>query len=151
MTGSDIGQPFWILIWIHYYLSNGIGLDWHLNNSFWVQNIPNVATNNINIWFFTVEYLGCQLDSKWNSEALASNVLRKINAKLKFVYQKSIHLIPAFRRLLCNVLIQPHLCMFFMASPFGEKFKDQTSKNSKQIYLFLPKFTSEISYRYIAY
>ena len=25
--GRDIGQPFWILIWIHYYLLNGIGLD----------------------------------------------------------------------------------------------------------------------------
>ena len=31
----------------------GIGLDWHLNNSFWIQNISNVATSNINIWFLT--------------------------------------------------------------------------------------------------
>ena len=86
-----------------------------------------------------------------NQMTLPSSVLRKINAKLKFLYQKSIYLIPVFRRLLCNALIQPHLCMFFMASSFKEKFKDQTSKNSKQIYLFLPKFTFEISYRSIAY
>ena len=26
---------------------------WHLNNSFWIQNIPNVVTNNINISFLT--------------------------------------------------------------------------------------------------
>ena len=56
----------------------------------------------------TVEYLGCQLDSKLSGEALASKVLRKINAKLKSLYRQSICLIPAFRRLLCNTLIQAH-------------------------------------------
>ena len=33
----------------------------------------------------TVEYLGCQLDSKLSGEAMASKVLKKINAKLKFL------------------------------------------------------------------
>ena len=33
----------------------------------------------------TVEYLGYQLDSKLRGEELASKVLRKINAKLKFI------------------------------------------------------------------
>ena len=33
---------------------------------------------------------------------------------------------------------------------FNEKFKTQTSKKSKQINSFLPKFTSEISYGSIA-
>ena len=56
----------------------------------------------------TVEYLGCQLDSKLRGEALASKVLRKINVKLKFLYRKSTYLTPAFRRLLGNALIQPH-------------------------------------------
>ena len=56
----------------------------------------------------TVEYLGCQLDSKLSGELLTSKVLRKINAKLKFLYRESIYLIPALRRLLCNVLIQAH-------------------------------------------
>ena len=83
--------------------------------------------------------------------ALASSVRRKIKAKLKFLYQKSIQLISAFRRLLCNAVIQPHLCMIFMASSFKEKFQDQTSKNSKQIYLFLPKFPVETLYRSITY
>ena len=57
----------------------------------------------------TVEHLGCQLDSKLSDEALASKVLRKINAKLKLLYRESIYLIiPTFRRLLCNALIQAH-------------------------------------------
>ena len=35
-----------------------------------------------------VEYLGCQLDSKLSQEAMASKVLKKINAKLKFLYHQ---------------------------------------------------------------
>ena len=56
----------------------------------------------------TIEYLGCQLDSKLSGEAMDSKVLKKINAKLKFLYRQSRYLTPAFRRLLCNALIQPH-------------------------------------------
>ena len=57
----------------------------------------------------TVEYLGCQLDSKLSGEAMASKILKKkINAKLKFLYRQSGYLTPAYRRLLCNALIQPH-------------------------------------------
>ena len=52
--------------------------------------------------------LGCQLGSKLSGDGLASKVLRKINVKLKFLNRKSIYLIPAFRRLLCNALTQPH-------------------------------------------
>ena len=55
-----------------------------------------------------VEYLGCQLDSKLSGKAMASKVLKKINAKLKFLYRQSRFLTPAYRRLLCNALIQPH-------------------------------------------
>ena len=39
---------------------------------------------------------------------MASKVLKKINAKLKFLYRQSRYLTPAYRRLLCNALIQPH-------------------------------------------
>ena len=56
----------------------------------------------------TVEYLGCQLDSKLSGEAMASKVLKKINAKLKFLYRQNRYLTPAYRRLLCNALVQPH-------------------------------------------
>ena len=38
---------------------------------------------------------------------MASKFLKKINAKLKFLYCQSKYLSPAYWRLLCNVLIQP--------------------------------------------
>ena len=88
----------------------------------------------------TVEYLVCQLDSKLSGESMASKVLKKINAKLKFLYRQSRYLTPAYKRL---------LWMFLMVSVFKEKFKIQSSKSSKQMYLFLPKFISEISYQSI--
>ena len=43
-----------------------------------------------------------------SGEAMAFNVVYKINNKLKFLHCKNIFLMPALRRLLCNVLIQPH-------------------------------------------
>ena len=36
------------------------GWDWHLNNFFWIQNMLNVTTNNINIWFLTHNALSDQ-------------------------------------------------------------------------------------------
>ena len=56
----------------------------------------------------TAEYLGCQLDSKLRREAMASKVLKKINAKLKFLYRQRKYLTLVYRRPLCNALIQPH-------------------------------------------
>ena len=99
----------------------------------------------------TVEYLSCQHDSKLSGEALASNFLRQINAKLNFLYRKSIYLIPAFKRLMqCANSATFRLQMFFLVSSFKEKFKNQTSKSSKQIYSISPRFTFEILYRSIS-
>ena len=39
---------------------------------------------------------------------MTRKVLKKINAKLKFLYSQSRYLTPAYRRLLFNALIQPH-------------------------------------------
>ena len=39
---------------------------------------------------------------------MAPKVLKKINANLKFLYHQSRYLTPAYRRLLCDALIQPH-------------------------------------------
>ena len=81
----------------------------------------------------TVEYLGCQLDSKISGEGLASNVLKKIYAKPKSLFQKSIHLIPAFRTLLGNAVIQSHSdCACFSWFPLLEqnlKIKLQKAQN----------------------
>ena len=56
-----------------------------------------------------VEYLGCQLGYKLSGEAMASKVLKKINSKLKFLHRQSRYLTPAYKRLLRNALMQPHL------------------------------------------
>ena len=91
----------------------------------------------------TVEYFGCQLDSKLSGEAMASKVLKQVNAKLKFLYHQSRYLTPAYLRPLCNALIQPHF--HYRYSSWFPLLK----KNLK-MYSLLSKFTSEISYRSIA-
>ena len=47
----------------------------------------------------TVEYLGYQLVSKLRGEPMASKILKKINAKLKFLHHQSKFLILTYRRL----------------------------------------------------
>ena len=55
-----------------------------------------------------VKHLGCLLDETMSGEAMALNVVNKINNKLKFLYRKNSFLTPALRRLVCNAFIQPH-------------------------------------------
>ena len=55
-----------------------------------------------------IKYLGCLLDETMSREAIALNVVNKINKELKFLYHKNSFLMPALRHLLCNALIQPH-------------------------------------------
>ena len=55
-----------------------------------------------------VTYLGCILDEDMSGESMATSVLGKINAKLRFLYRKNKFLNTPLRRLLCNALIQPH-------------------------------------------
>ena len=55
-----------------------------------------------------VKYLGCLMDKTMSGEAMALNIIHKINKKLKFLYRKNDFLTPALRRLLINALIQPH-------------------------------------------
>ena len=55
-----------------------------------------------------VKYLGCLLRETMSGEAMALNVVNKINNRLKFLYRKNSSLTPALRRLLCNALMQPH-------------------------------------------
>ena len=47
-----LGQPFWIMLCICYYIFNKIILDLDLDNSYWIRKTPNFATNNINILCF---------------------------------------------------------------------------------------------------
>ena len=69
----------------------------------------NINHGNINIKQHSkVTYLGCILDEDLSGESMATKVLGKINAKLRFLYRKNKFLTPSLRRLLCNALIQPH-------------------------------------------
>ena len=55
-----------------------------------------------------VTYLECLLDETMSGEPMALKVVNKINGILKFLYRANKFLTPELRRMLCNVLIQPH-------------------------------------------
>ena len=57
---------------------------------------------------YKVVYFGCHLVSKFGGDVLAPRILRILNAKLQFLKRKSRYLTPAFKRLLCNALLQPN-------------------------------------------
>ena len=46
------------------------------------------------------------MDETMSGEAMALNVIYKINKKLKFLYRNNVFLTPKLRCLLCNALIQ---------------------------------------------
>ena len=55
-----------------------------------------------------VTYLGCILDDNLSGKSTATKILGLVNGRLKFLCQKQRFLAYALRRLLCNVLVQPH-------------------------------------------
>jgi len=55
-----------------------------------------------------VTYLGCILDCNMSGEYMATKVLQKINARLRFLNRNRKVLNQGLRRILCNALIQPH-------------------------------------------
>ena len=75
------------------------------------KNLPklNISYNDIEIrQYDMVEYLGCLLDANISGESMAAKSLKKINAKLQFLYRQNKFLSKKLKRLLCNSLIQPH-------------------------------------------
>jgi len=69
----------------------------------------NIRRGNINIEQHSkVTYLGCILDCNMSGEHMATKVLQKINARLRFLNRNKKVLNQALKRLLCNALIQPH-------------------------------------------
>ena len=81
-----------------------------------------------------VTYLGWVLDEAMSGEPMALKVINKINNKLKFLYRKNGFLSPELRRMLCNVLIQPH---FDYACPAW--YPNLTEKNKKKIQIMQNK------------
>jgi len=69
----------------------------------------NIRRDDINIIQHSkVTYLGCILDCNMSGEYMATKVLLKINARLRFLNRNKKVLNRALKRLLCNALIQPH-------------------------------------------
>ena len=80
----------------------------------------NIFTKlSIRIDFITLEYLGFQLYSKLTGEARGSKVLKKINAKLKTLYQKSRYLTPAYK---CAYAMHYFSHISIMDVPYGFLF-----------------------------
>ena len=80
-----------------------------------------------------VKYSGCLLEETMFREAMTLNFINKISNKLKFLYRKNSFLTSAPRRLLCNVLTQPHFnyaCSAWYSSLTKKlKHRIQTSQN----------------------
>ena len=99
-----------------WFIDNKLSIHFEEDKTKSILFLKTIHLKEINISFAnhpikqheTVEYLGCQLDSKLSGEAMASKVLEKLNAKLKFLYRQSRYLTHVYRRLLCNALIQLH-------------------------------------------
>ena len=94
----------------------------------------NISYGSLKIKQYSeVIYLDCILNESLLRESMALNLVSKINTRLKFLYRKNKFLSPQLRRLLCNVLIQPHFvyaCSVWYPK-FNKKFriKFQTLQN----------------------
>ena len=86
-------------------------------NRFSLQvNVKSKLQEKLNIKYQDIEikqhsqvtYLGCVMDVTMSGEPMPLKVINKINRKLKFLYRKNSFLTPGLRRMLYNVLIEPH-------------------------------------------
>ena len=81
--------------------------------------------------YSTVEYLGCLLDSTLSGEEMALKVFKKVNGRLQFLYRQGKYLTPGLRRMICNVLIQPHFD--YACSAWYPNLKKGLNKGKLQI------------------
>ena len=65
------------------------------------KNLPGliIYKNSIIKQFHIVEYIGCYLDANISRESMAMKSLKKINAKLQFLYRQNEFLNPKLSRL----------------------------------------------------
>ena len=83
--------------WFKSYLSNR-----SVKNKFknkYIKNL-NIEYGDIQIKQYSkVKYLGCSMDETMSGEAMALNIIYKINNKLKFLYRKNDFLTATLRHL----------------------------------------------------
>ena len=77
------------------------------NMSFWLKRFENPHIDRIK-QFRIAEYLGCYLDANLSGKSIAMKSLKKVNAKLHFLFRQNESLNPNLRRLLYNSLIKLH-------------------------------------------
>jgi len=81
----------------------------------------------------SVKYLGATLDQNLTGEAMASSIINKANARLKFLYRKSDYLTVHIKRLLVLSLIQCHFdyacCSWYYGLTKFWKDKLQVTQN----------------------
>jgi hypothetical protein len=95
-----------------------------------VENFSVTCNNKtINI-SQSVKYLGVTLDSTLSGESVATNIIKKANGRLKFLYRYSDLLNTKTRKTLCSALI---LCYFDYACSSWYSALNQNYKNQLQV------------------
>ena len=87
------------------------------------------------------------LDETILGETMAIRVIEKLNSRLKFLYRKNRFLDVPLRRLLCNVLIQPHFdytCAAWYPN-LTKKIKDKLQVTLNKC-IILPEITMQGTY-----
>ena len=86
-----------------------------------------------------ITYLGLTFDNDMSFSSMGNSVIKKVNAKLKFLYRKSAFFGTNERKLLCSALVNPHFeyaCKAWYRSVNAKvKHKLQTAQNKMIIYL----------------
>ena len=86
-----------------------------------------------------ITYLGLTFDNDMSFSSMGNSVIKKINAKLKFLYRKSAFFGTNERKLLCSALVNPHFeyaCNAWYRSVNAKvKHKLQTAQNKMIRYL----------------
>ena len=86
-----------------------------------------------------ITYLGLTFDSDMSFSSMGNSVIKKVNAKLKFLYRKSAFFGKNERQLLCSALVNPHFeysCnAWYRSVNANVKHKLQTAQNKMIRYL----------------
>ena len=102
----------------------------------------------------SVKYLGATLEQTLSGESMASAVIKKANARLKFLYRKQAYLTDHSKRLLVSSLIQCHFdyaCAYWYhgLTKFG-KDKLQVTQNKLIRFLLNLEYRSHIDKQHFA-
>ena len=99
-----------------------------------------ISCNSITIkTFSSVEYLGVILDNTLSGDSIASNVIKKTNGRLKFLYRRSNCLNFKSRQTLTSALLMcyfDHACSAWY-SALSEKYKNQLQIIQNKIVRFI--------------